>query len=116
MIETKINQLLPYITYSLTQSFYQTFVQFDVPKKKSLTPEKLIGISCGSVGVFFIILTIVILVYRKKKEIKLFLNEETFTSSGSGGIVENRKEFNGITMTTDYTNQDKFVDWIFSNI
>lgn len=37
-----------------------------ISKRKGLTGEKLIGVTCGSVAVFFIILYIIIIMSRKK--------------------------------------------------
>lgn len=60
-IESFIYNNMPYIIrfYSLTKS--PTYIAYEVTKRKNrITAEMLIGISCGSAAVFFIILACLI--------------------------------------------------------
>lgn len=52
----------------------------DIGNKKTISPEQLIGIVCGSVGAFFIILAIIIFAYRKKREVNKFIDEPSFST------------------------------------
>ncbi|KAK8887439.1 hypothetical protein M9Y10_038484 [Tritrichomonas musculus] len=79
--ETNVYRPMPYIIYSYSQTYRKSYLKLLKPKAKLITPEKLIGIVFGSVGLFFIILAIIILVYNKKKEVKAFMDDDIFSTS-----------------------------------
>lgn len=107
LTKTEINKVLPYIIYSFSNTYYQTYMHLNVEKGKSITPEKLIGIVCGSVGAFFIILVIIIFVYRKKREINKFIEESSFSTEEND---DNEKTY---TVTiTDNTYKAEDDNWV----
>ena len=64
---TLFYSLMPYLIhfYSFTSS--KTFVKLDIfNNKKKITPEMLIGFSCGGAAIFFILLALVIMYCRGK--------------------------------------------------
>lgn len=68
---------MPYIIYTYTLSYsYSIFLKDLNLNKNWLTSEKLVGIVCGSVSMFFLILGIAIIVYRRNVEKNRFINEE----------------------------------------
>lgn len=71
---------LPYIIYSLTPSYVQSYF-FIASIEKKISPQKMIGISCGSAAFFFFIIGLVILIIKKKNENKTFLDEEFSSES-----------------------------------
>ena len=56
----------PYIIHYLSPVQISTFIGVIIPRKNKISPEQLIGVVCGSVSVFFLILGIIILAIRKK--------------------------------------------------
>lgn len=70
--ESNFHQYIPYIIYSLSKSYVETMLTIEIVKKKSLSPENLIGISCGSVAAVFLIFFIIISVYRMHKNEFIF--------------------------------------------
>lgn len=56
----------PYIIQILSPSYTATFIRISELNKLSISPEQLIGVVCGSVSVFFIILGIIIFAIRKQ--------------------------------------------------
>lgn len=65
--ETKLFEYIPYIIAYLSPSYVEIKINIDMNKnKKRITQEKLIGVVCGSVAGFFVILSIIILIRQKK--------------------------------------------------
>ena len=55
---------LPYIIYYLSPSYVPVYIKFPI-KKRIISPEQLIGVTCGSTAIFFFILFIIIKIVRK---------------------------------------------------
>lgn len=70
----------PYIIHYLSKSYVIIYVPIEITKKKTISKEQLIGIVCGSVSVFFLLIYIFITIYRKIKydEVKSY---DDFSSS-----------------------------------
>lgn len=65
--ETKLFEYIPYIIAYLSPSYVEIKISIDMNKnKKRITQEQLIGVVCGSVAGFFVILSIIILILQKK--------------------------------------------------
>ena len=90
----------PYIIHYLTQTYVGTRVPFETSLKKTkLSQQNLIGIVCGSVAVFFIILGIIIFVRRKKYEEKSYYDDiESSSSSESSEVKEYQVNFDNETI------------------
>lgn len=108
LTKTDVYQLLPYIIYSLSRTYIHSYMQLDLEKRKVITPERLIGIVCGSVGIFFIVLAVIIFIYRKKREVKSYNEELTFSSDEFEG---NETMLTNITLT-NYNNQANDDAWV----
>ena len=67
---------IPYIIISLSPSYSPTYFQIELGKKKGISPEQLIGAVCGSVAVFFIILSVIIFIVQRNKKIMRFINSD----------------------------------------
>lgn len=64
---TYLNKMLPYVIYSYKPTIYIYPILNDViEKKKKITEEKLIGISCGAAAVFFLIVYVIVFIIQKK--------------------------------------------------
>lgn len=103
---------MPYIIYSLSPKYVPSYLQVTLDtNKKRISPEKLIGIVCGSVGVFFIILSIIIFAIRRKHENKSLLDEDLYSSDNENG---NEKVifFEGYDPKTSIKKDIKIDNWI----
>lgn len=81
LTEIDTYKLMPYIIYSLSPKYVPSNLQVTLDtNKKRISPEQLIGIVCGSVGVFFIIFAI-----RRKHENKSLLDEDLYSSDNENG-------------------------------
>ena len=65
---TNYYDYFPYIIYYMSPSYIQTMISLKVAKKRGLTQEQLIGVTCGTASVFFLILGIIILVIQKRNQ------------------------------------------------
>lgn len=78
---SNVNVLLPYVIYYYTQTYVQVkVIQQIESNKEKITAEQLIGIVCGSVAAFFIVLGIIILSLRKKNH-KMYSDDLDYSSS-----------------------------------
>ena len=109
LTETYFNINIPYIIYSITEYCSPSYMQLAIKKGKMISPEKLIGIICGSVALFFIILVIIIFFYRKKKEFRAFVEETLFSSEESEDYQQHT--YTGVEIT-DYNQNVNKDDWI----
>lgn len=66
---TEYYKNLPYLIYYLSPSYVSTYILLEI-HKKHLSQEQLIGISCGSAAIFFLMLTIIFLIIEKKQRLK----------------------------------------------
>lgn len=105
--ESYFNQYLPYIIYSLSPSYIPTMFVVELAKKKSLSPENLIGISCGSVAEFFFILFVIISVIRVKQNRFIFSDITESVSDDSYSDSETAIEQNLETRFTNTDDNDK---------
>ena len=65
--QTEVAKYFPYIIQFYSPTYLNTVFRFRISNnKKSITPEQLIGVTCGSISVFFLILAIVIFIIRKR--------------------------------------------------
>lgn len=98
--ESYFSKYNPYIIHYLTQTYVGTRVPFETSLKKTkLSQQNLIGIVCGSVAVFFIILGIIIFVRRKKYEEKSYYDDiESSSSSESSEVKEYQVNFDNETI------------------
>ena len=103
----------PYIIYSLSPSYIVTNYVLLINSNKKISPENFIGIVCGSVAVFFSILSIIIIIIRKKNSYRISIEENDLSSSSSPAITNETKQFNtDMTIETKFTNLDEFDDWL----
>ena len=58
----------PYIIYTYSPSYLASYIQFSMIKKKGITKEQLIGISCASASMFFLIVGIIIIVIKRNQQ------------------------------------------------
>ena len=84
----------PYIIYYLSKTYVHSYFQIELIKKKKLTGEQLIGIVCGTVSNFLIVLYIIIFIYRKMNYESLFSNDIYSSLSFSEESHFNSKEQN----------------------
>ena len=108
----------PYIIYSLSPSYVPTYYVLYISSNKRISPENLIGIVCGSGAVFFSILSIIIIIVRKKNEYRIYLEEKDWSFSSSSSMNTNEtntqtKQFvTDTTIEAKLTNLDEFDDWL----
>lgn len=81
MISSEMNyqSYFPYIIYYLSPLYVEKDVTIELNIKRKITPEQLIGVVCGSVSVFFLIIGIIIIAVRKHNEIIIQYNEFALT-------------------------------------
>ena len=90
-VDTYVESLYPsylmYIIYVLSPSYVNVEITLEKDVKKSkVSPEQLIGIVCGSVGGFFAILSIGIMIYRcRTKAYKMDISSPIDFSSDDEG-------------------------------
>ena len=107
LTETIILRNLPFIIYSLSPTYFEFEFQFLV-KKKGITQEKLIGIVCGSTAIFFIIVSIVIFIYKKNKESNYMVYEPSISSDESED-----KNIEVVTININYEeNNNTEAEWL----
>ena len=101
---------MPYIIYSFSPSYVKTYYVIQIKPKNILTQEKLIGIVCGTIALFFIILGIIILYIQRKNKFIYSFYENEF-SDISDHTNENEMSFKGIiTVESKIENDD--ANWI----
>lgn len=89
-IDSMIEHHNPFVIFSLSPSYIQAMISIDLNMKtKRLRPEQLIGIVCGYFAAVFLIITVVILIWKKKND-DSFTNKETHTHQ----TIETTVEFN----------------------
>lgn len=96
MVEVESKYFLPYIIYFLSPSYLSTSILMSIQRKKNITKEQLIGITCGSVTIFFLILYIVISIKHHANSIIEF-STSSFLSS------ENEEQDQVETVTNNNT-------------
>ena len=96
---------LPYIIYYLSPYYVEQTFSFNLIKKKVISPEQLIGVSCGSASVFFLVLGIVICFIKKKYENKVQFDEFDDISCSSSEIEFNQR-FNETQILNINENQE----------
>lgn len=76
------SSFFPYIINVLTPSYVQTLQDYVVTSnKKKVSPEQLIGYTCGATAAFFLIVAIVIFAVRKKNNMYRFSDVNSTDSS-----------------------------------
>ena len=111
--QTYVYSYLPYIIqfYSMTKSPFQKIYEVFNLKKK-LTPEMLIGITCGSTAVFFIILTCLILYCRQLQKSRLdefidfLISEEDMENDTNNKNKDNNENKPTVKIIQDSGNED----------
>ena len=73
--ETNYYSYFPYIIRFLSPSYVETYISINKIIKKTITQEQLIGITCGSASVFFLVLGVIILFIRHRNESKQIYDE-----------------------------------------
>lgn len=101
---SKFHKNFPYIIFSISPSFVQTYFVLEIARSSKISPEKLIGITCGSTAGFFIILSIIFFIIQKRKKI----NENSLTDSFeiSSDDTQNIKEHEVLNSTPNILNKD----------
>lgn len=94
----------PYIIYSLSPSYVPTYYVLYISSNKRISPENLIGIVCGSVAVFFSILSIIIIIVRKKNEYRIYLEEKDWSFSSSSSMNTNETNTQEDTLNYNQNN------------
>lgn len=103
LTQSLILDYFPYIIY-----FYSpTYVRIDLllfidNRNRRITPEKLIGITCGSAAIFFFILALIIFIIQKKNEIKNISDSFSISSEYS-----NDKDINDANNNYNNENSQK---------
>lgn len=99
----------PYIIFSFSPTYVQTYFIFEMTRSTKISPEKLIGIVCGSVAVFFIILSIIIFIIRKRNIEIEFINSD-ISSDSSSYEEESKETFVGVNYISNAIKSDD--SWI----
>lgn len=97
----------PYIIKYYSPSYQPTYILIPVHKKKHLTKEQIIGITCGAAAIFFSIFTIIILFLKKKYIVKDYLLD--YSESSGNVIIKNKgeeKESKEVTHVNINNNKD----------
>lgn len=99
----------PYIIYTYSPLYIPSQFSIIIRNKKKISPENLIGIVCGTVAGFFIILSIGIWIYKKKNY--NYLENDSFISiSESETETSSSVEvFNKLELSYSISNID---DWV----
>lgn len=104
---------LPMIIYYLSPSYTEviTFQNLEKPKK-TLSQSQLIGIVCGSIAVFFLLLYLGIFIYQKKTN-RYFLKDISSDISSSSEI-ENEDQIKKVNIEIDTDNINNVIndDWL----
>ncbi|KAK8857529.1 hypothetical protein M9Y10_015934 [Tritrichomonas musculus] len=100
----------PYIIEYLSPSYSVSNQLLILNQNKKISSEKLIGIVCGSVAIFFLIISFVIFIIRWKNEYNIFINEEISFSSSS--FEENKQTKSFETPINDNQNIDDLDNWL----
>ena len=98
---------IPYIIYFYSPIYVPVNMSFYIVKRKGLTGEQLIGVTCGSVAVFFIILYIMIIINRQK----VHHNENWYKlviSSESGSKSEITEEYKEVGRENNDENDESY--------
>lgn len=70
--QVDVPRYYPYIIQYLSPLYLETIVQMTLRNNKArISPEQLIGVVCGSVSVFFLILALIIFIVRRKYYIQM---------------------------------------------
>ena len=96
----------PYIIYYLSPTYIYIPISIQIDfNKKSISSEQLIGIVCGSVSIFFLIVSLIIFIQRKIKSNKYILNSGfSIDESSDQKINESINEYK-IDLTNTNNNQ-----------
>lgn len=105
---SEVHKKFPYIIFSLSPSLIPTYLIFDFVHSSKISQGKLIGLVCGSVAAFFLILSIIILIIQKQNFAPEFYDSDILESSSSE--YENVETHEGVTVTINLTNNDDM--WI----
>ncbi|KAK8898205.1 hypothetical protein M9Y10_000480 [Tritrichomonas musculus] len=98
----------PYVIQFLSPSYVPTYIKLIIRPPKGQNSSQLIGIVCGSAALFFSTLGIVIILIRKKNEMKMILSDEFYISDESSDGIENETFVNPIDQRYIMKNFD---DW-----
>ncbi|KAK8845256.1 hypothetical protein M9Y10_021449 [Tritrichomonas musculus] len=80
---------IPYVIYYLSPTYIKTGILLEMNvRKKTITQEQLIGVVCGSVAAFFLILAIIVFVVQRKNRIHEIYDEVDWFSSESGDVSD----------------------------
>lgn len=98
-----IYRYLPYIIYTHRTAYTAVYLPFEIrPRKRGLTKEQLIGISCVSAALFFLIVGIMIMILNKRNSQKNY-NDYLFSDDETVGLKETSTS---ILKTKDIINDD----------
>lgn len=107
----------PYIIYFMSPVYIEREITIEMVRKSRISPEQLIGVVCGSTSVFFLILGIIILAWKKRNEVKAQFDEFDDISSSeievyskqddananNNNLDENENEHTNPLFTKDYS-------------
>lgn len=92
--QTNVEFYLPYIIQYLSPSYKPEYTKLEnVQIKKKITPEQLIGITCGSAAVFFLILAIIIFAINKKYKINDDIDDYSISSDDTNEAINHYETF-----------------------
>lgn len=119
MVESRTyyQEYFPYIIHYFSPSYIEQNITIDIRIKKRISSEQLIGITCGSASVFFLVLGIIILAVRRRNELKNQFDEFDDLSSSEVEIKKNVDEPVIVNNNDDNKkkkeNNDDFLDfWV----
>lgn len=95
-------RLFPYIIYYLSPTYIKTGILLEKNvRKKTITQQQLIGVVCGSVAAFFLLLAVIIFIVQRKNRIHEIYDEVEWFSSESGDETdEHTQEIDEIDYST----------------
>lgn len=86
--QSEFEKYFPYIIRFLSPVYVPTIVFIPIKNNKyKISSEKLIGIVCGSVSVFFLILGVIILSIKRKYFVNDISDDFSFDSSSYSGVI-----------------------------
>lgn len=109
---SEFHKNFPYVILSLSPSFVPSYFAVEVARSSKISPEKLIGITCGSTAGFFIILSIIFLVFQKRQRIDELSLPLTDSDEISGDDTQKTKEFEGLTLSPNLVPNDD--TWLYN--
>ena len=99
----------PYIIYYFSPSYSYTYMIYDIKSEKRLNGEQIIGITCGSASLFFLVLYIIIRIYNNNNLNKIE-NELSLTSDSEQNNFQNSEKETLVQQIE--TNNDNIDLWI----